>query len=75
MPIYDGDERIGAMGMLISFDSNRLKQALPAQEEGGPTLYNSLSRTSSFYTFNDYIGEHPSAIEVLEQCRQAATSA
>lgn len=75
VPIYDGDERIGAMGMLISFDSNRLKQALSAQEEGGPTLYNSLSRTSSFYTFNDYIGEHPSVMEVLEQCRQAATSA
>lgn len=75
IPIYDGDERIGAMGMLTVYDSKKLKQTL-SMEEGGtiPGLYDSLTRTSSAYTFNDYIGEHPSVREVLEQCRLAAAS-
>lgn len=76
IPIYDGEERIGAMGMLTSYDSKKLKQALSSLGEEGasPGLYDSLTRSSSAYTFNDYIGEHPSVREVLEQCRLAAAS-
>ncbi len=75
IPIYDGEERIGAMGMLTSYDSKKLKHALSALGGEDTGLYNSLSRSSSAYTFNDYVGEHPSVREVLDQCRLAAASA
>ena len=76
VPIYDNGELIGAMGMLTSYDSKKLKQALSAlgEDGGSPGLYDSLSRSSSAYTFNDYIGEHPAVLEMLDQCRRAATS-
>ena len=76
MPIYDGDERIGAMGMLVSLDTNRLKRALNKMSDGGetPALYDALARASGSYTFNDYIGEHPLVKELLDQCRQAAST-
>lgn len=76
MPIYDGDERIGAMGMLVSLDTNRLKRALNKMSDTGdaPALYDALARASGSYTFNDYIGEHPLVRELLDQCRQAAST-
>lgn len=78
VPIYDGDERIGAMGMLFSYDTNRLKRALarlPKESRGEDAeLYDSLSRASGSYSFNDFVGEHPAAREVIDQCRQAAKS-
>lgn len=76
-PIYDGDELIGAMGMLLSLDTNKLKRALSKMTEGGEranALYDALSRASGSYTFNDYIGEHPAVGELLDQCRQAAST-
>ena len=77
LPIYDGDERIGAMGMLLSLDTNKLKRALSKMSERGgraPALYDALARASGSYTFNDYIGEHPLVRELLDQCRQAAST-
>lgn len=77
MPIYDGDQLIGAMGMLISLDTNKLKRALSKMADTGPqapALYDALARASGSYTFNDYIGEHPLVRELLEQCRQAAST-
>ena len=76
MPIYDGDERIGAMGMLMSLDTNRLKRALNKMSDSSdaPALYDALARASGSYTFNDYIGEHPLVRELLDQCRQAAST-
>lgn len=75
LPIYDGETCIGAIGMLLSLDTNQLKRelsSLPGQ--GGTALYDQLSRASGSYTFNDYIGEHPLVQELLDQCRQAAAS-
>lgn len=77
IPIYDGDERIGAMGMLFSLDTNKLKRALSKMADGetqASALYDSLARASGSYTFNDYIGEHPLVRELLDQCRQAAST-
>lgn len=77
IPIYDGDERIGAMGMLFSLDTNKLKRTLgkvAEQDAHASTLYDSLARASGSYTFNDYIGEHPAVKELLDQCRQAAST-
>lgn len=76
MPIYDGTERIGAMGMLVALDTNRLKRALNKMSDTGeaPALYDALARASGSYTFNDYIGEHPLVLELLDQCRQAAST-
>lgn len=77
LPIYDGEERIGGMGMLVSLDTNKLKQALTKISDGaarGAALYDSLARASGSYTFNDYIGEHPAVKELLDRCRQAAST-
>ena len=76
LPIYDGETCIGAMGMLLSLDTNKLKRELSSLpgEGTGAALYNQLSRASGSYTFNDYIGEHPLVLELLDQCRQAAAS-
>lgn len=77
VPIYDGSERIGAMGMLFSLDTNKLKRALGKLAEGGDepaAMYDALARASGSYTFNDYIGEHPVVWELLSQCRQAAAT-
>ena len=75
LPIYDGEERIGGLGMLFSLDTNRLKRALTTLADShsqSAALYDSLARASGSYTFNDYIGEHPSVRALLDQCRQAA---
>ena len=77
LPIYDGAERIGGMGMLVSLDTNKLKQALGKISAGtaqGAALYDSLARASGSYTFNDYVGEHPLVKELLDRCRQAAST-
>lgn len=77
LPIYDGEERIGGMGMLVSLDTNQLKRALAkiSQTPGqSAALYDSLARASGSYTFNDYIGEHPCVRELLDRCRQAAST-
>lgn len=78
-PIYDGDTLIGAMGLLTSLDTNKLKrvlQELPGEMDSKniTRLYDNLARASGSYTFNDYIGEHPSVLELLAQCRQAAST-
>ena len=77
LPIYDGAERIGGMGMLVSLDTNKLKRALTKLSDGaaqGAALYDSLARASGSYTFNDYIGEHPLVKDLLDRCRQAAST-
>ena len=77
LPIYDGDERIGAMGMLHSLDTNRLKRVLSKIADSGsqtPAMYDYLARASGSYTFNDYVGEHPLVRELLDQCRMAAAT-
>ena len=77
LPIYDGETRIGAMGMLLSLDTNKLKRALSKMAEGdghAPALYDSLARASGSYTFNDYIGEHPAVKALLDQCLQTAST-
>lgn len=77
LPIFDGSERIGGMGMLVSLDTNKLKRALSQLSDGAAqsaALYDSLARASGSYTFNDYIGEHPSVRELLDRCRQAAST-
>lgn len=77
LPIYDGAERIGGMGMLVSLDTNQLKRALSKISGGasqGAALYDSLARASGSYSFNDYIGEHPLVRDLLDRCRQAAST-
>lgn len=77
LPIYDGEERIGGMGMLVSLDTNKLKQALTKLTDGAgraSALYDNLTRASGSYTFNDYIGEHPLVRDLLDRCRQAAST-
>ena len=77
LPIYEGTDRIGGMGMLVSLDTNKLKRALGKLSEGSTqsaALYDSLARASGSYTFNDFIGEHPLVRELLDRCRQAAST-
>lgn len=78
-PVYDGETLIGALGLLTSLDTNKLKRALqdlPNNQEGKneSRLYDNLARASGSYTFNDYLGEHALVRELLEQCRQAAST-
>jgi len=78
-PVYDGEALIGAMGMLTVLDTNKLKrvlQELPGEQDSknASRLYDNLVRASGSYTFNDYIGEHALVRELLEQCRQAAST-
>ena len=77
LPIYDGEERIGGMGMLVSLDTNQLKRALSRLADGasqGAALYDSLARASGSYSFNDFIGEHPLVRDLLDRCRRAAST-
>lgn len=49
LPIYEGTDRIGGMGMLVSLDTNKLKRALGKLSEGSTqsaALYDSLARAS-----------------------------
>jgi transcriptional regulator with PAS, ATPase and Fis domain len=78
IPVYDGDELLGAIGIVLFNNLARLKSILsqiPLKEDRVyEDVYHSISNKFGTYTFNDYIGESSIVKDLIEKTKNAALS-
>jgi len=78
IPVIDDDEVIGAIGIVAFSSLDSVKKLLSSLASSGnpecTTLYDSVSRHSSRYSFKDYIGESYFTKQLIEQAQIAAES-
>ncbi|MEE0740955.1 MAG: sigma 54-interacting transcriptional regulator [Emergencia sp.] len=77
-PIQDGEEIIGALGTIIFRDMRRMKQIFtrgktsPGKDVSD--IYDNLSRLESGYSFDDFIGNDPTVLDLIDKAKRAAAS-
>jgi len=78
IPVFSKGEIIGAIGFVVFTSLDTVKKLLASMTSSGnseyATLYDRVSRYSSKYSFNDYVGEHPLVKQLIEQAQIAADS-
>lgn len=78
LPIYDGDQVIGALGTVLFRNLNSLRSVVAdiQKETNNKTedLFNTLARINTSYTFRDYIGQSAATRQLLEQCRKVTAT-
>lgn len=76
IPVFDGKELLGAIGIVYFNNLASLKKIMAEMpsENSAVDLYHSISRQVSTYTFKDYIGETNIVKALIEQTKRAASS-
>ncbi len=78
IPVFEGDELLGAIG-IVYFNNiasiKRLLAQMPAKDnQVFEDVYHSVSRQFSTYTFKDYIGSSSIVKNLIEKTKHAAAS-
>jgi transcriptional regulator with PAS, ATPase and Fis domain len=78
IPVFDGDELLGAIGIVYFGSISAMKRILAEMpsldDESYSDIYNNIARQFSPYTFDDYIGESDAVKELIEKAKRAAES-
>lgn len=78
IPIYEGDTIIGLLATLKFLNLNNLKKVLSDNlfKDCNQILsmYDSVARVHSSYSFKDFIGKSPSIQNLIHLCKQAANT-
>jgi transcriptional regulator with PAS, ATPase and Fis domain len=74
IPIVDGDKVIASLGGILFRNLSFLKKILTEYDDTKEVnnFYNSISRTETNYTFNDFITQSPTLLRILDKCRKLA---
>ncbi len=75
IPIFENNELIAVLGGILFKNLNILKRILTdhnVDHEDNNNLYDRIARLETNYSFDDFIGQSPAVLKVIDKCKKLA---